>query len=182
MFVGIRGLNYFYPKDIVPKSNPPKIVIQKAVVGNKSVVLTQNYIDVPWYDNKVVFDFASLSYRNPSKNQYSYYLDGYESDWIYSDNRRFATYTNLPAGKYTFKVKGSNNDGIWNEEGTSINVKVYPPPWQTWWAYLIYIVSILGMGYSYSKYKERSQLKQMEDERKQSELDAAKERIKTLEG
>ena len=175
MFVGIRGLNYFYPKDIVPKSNPPKIVIQKAVVGNKSVVLTQNYIDVPWYDNKVVFDFASLSYRNPSKNQYSYYLDGYESDWIYSDNRRFATYTNLPAGKYTFKVKGSNNDGIWNEEGTSINVKVFPPPWQTWWAYLIYIVSILGLGYSYSKYRERSQLKQMEDERKQSELDAAKD-------
>ena len=176
MFIGIRGLNYFYPKDIVPKSNPPQVVIQNAVVGDESVNLNTDRIVIPWYDNKVVFDFAALSYRNPSKNQYSYNLDGYDSDWVYSsDNRRFATYTNLPAGDYTFKVKGSNNDGIWNEKGTSINVKVYPPPWQTWWAYLIYIVSIVGLGYSYSKYRERTQLKQMEDERKQSELDAAKD-------
>ena len=175
MFVGIRGLNYFYPKDIMPKSNPPQIVIQKAVVGDKLANLNSDKIEVPWYDNKVVFDFAALSYRNPSKNQYSYSLEGYDSDWVYSNNRRFATYTNLPSGEYTFKIKGSNNDGIWNEEGATINVKVYPPPWQTWWAYLIYIISILGIGYSYSKYRERSQLKQLEDERKQSELDAAKD-------
>ena len=175
MFVGIRGLNYFYPKDIVPKSSPPQIAIQKAAIGENSTNLNEGKIEVPWHDNKIVFDFVALSYRNPSKNQYSYFMDGYEDDWIYSGNRRFATYTNLPAGNYTFKVKGSNNDGIWNENGTSIAVKVYPPPWKTWWAYLIYVVSILGMGYSYSKYRERSQLKQLEDERKQSELDAAKD-------
>ena len=175
LFVGIRGLNYFYPSSIMPKSNPPQIVIQKAVVGNQNISLEDGNIKIPWYDNKVIFDFAALSYRNPSKNQYSYYLEKYESDWIYSGNRRFATYTNLPAGNYKFKVKGSNNDGIWNEKGTSITVKVYPPPWQTWWAYLIYVVSILGIGYNYSKYRERSQLKKMEDERKESELNAAKE-------
>ena len=118
MFIGIRGLNYFYPKDIVPKSSPPQVVIQNAVVGDESVNLNTDRIVIPWYDNKVVFDFAALSYRNPSKNQYSYNLDGYDSDWVYSsDNRRFATYTNLPAGDYTFKVKGSSNDGIWNKEG-----------------------------------------------------------------
>ena len=175
IYVGIRGLNIFYPNDIVPKSNPPQIVIQKAIVGENSVNLNNKIIKIPWNENKVVFDFVALSYRNPIKNQYSYYMDGYEDDWIYSNNRRFATYTNLPAGKYTFKVKGSNNDGIWNEEGASISVRVFPAPWQTWWAYLIYIVSILGLGYSYSKYRERSQIKQMEDERKQSELDAAKD-------
>jgi serine phosphatase RsbU (regulator of sigma subunit)/streptogramin lyase len=175
MFVGIRGLNYFYPKDIIPKSNPPQVIIQKAVVGEESMDLNEGFVDIPWYDNKVVFDFVALSYRNPTKNQYSYFMDGYESDWIYSDNRRFATYTNLPAGQYTFKVKGSNNDGIWNEEGASIGVKVYPPPWKTWWAYLIYIFSILATGYAYTKQREKAQLKQMEDERKQSELDAAKD-------
>jgi len=175
IYVGIRGLNIFYPNNIVPKSNPPQVVIQKAVVGENSVNLNNKIIKIPWNENKVVFDFVALSYRNPIKNQYSYYMDGYEDDWIYSNNRRFATYTNLPAGKYTFKVKGSNNDGIWNEEGANIQVQVYPPPWQTWWAYLIYIVSILGLGYSYSKYRERTQIKQMEDERKQSELDAAKD-------
>ena len=175
IFVGIRGLNIFYPNDIIPKSNPPQIVIQSAIVGDEPVDLNFNKVNVPWYDNKIVFDFAALSYRNPSKNQYSYFMDGYEADWVYSGNRRFATYTNLPAGDYTFKVKGSNNDGIWNQEGESITVKVFPPPWQTWWAYLIYIFSILGLGYSYSKYREKAQLKQMEDERKQSELDAAKD-------
>ena len=174
-FAGVKGLNYFYPKNIVPKSNPPQVVIQNAVVGEKSVNLNTDLIEVPWFDNKIVFDFVALNYRNPLNNKYAYYMSGYEEDWVYSENRRFATYTNLPAGNYTFKVKGSNNDGIWNEKGASINVKVYPPPWQTWWAYLIYIVSILGLGYSYSKYRERSQLKQMEDERKQSELDAAKD-------
>ena len=174
-FAGVRGLNYFYPKDIVPKSNPPEVVIQNALVGEKPINLNSSLIKVPWYDNKIVFDFVALNFRNPIKNQYSYFMDGYEDDWIYSDNRRFATYTNLPAGEYTFRAKGSNNDGIWNEIGTSINVKVSPPPWQTWWAYLIYIFSVLGLGYSYSKYREKAQLKQMEDERKQSELDAAKD-------
>ena len=174
-FAGVRGLNYFYPKDIVPKSNPPEVVIQNALVGEKPIDLNSSVIKVPWYDNKIVFDFVALNFRNPIKNQYSYFMDGYEDDWIYSDNRRFATYTNLPAGEYTFKAKGSNNDGIWNEIGTSINVKVSPPPWQTWWAYLIYVFSVLGLGYSYSKYREKAQLKQMEDERKQSELDAAKD-------
>ena len=56
----IRGLNYFYPKDIVPKSNPPQIVIQNAMVGDESVNLNTNKIEVPWYDNKVVFDFVAL--------------------------------------------------------------------------------------------------------------------------
>jgi serine phosphatase RsbU (regulator of sigma subunit) len=175
LFVGVRGLNFFYPKDIIPKSKPPQIIIQKAVVGEKPIGLQANEIKVPWYDNKIVFDFVALNFRNPIKNQYSYYMKGYEDDWIYSDNRRFATYTNLPAGNYTFKVKGSNNDGIWNEQGSSIAIKVSPPPWQTWWAYLIYVISILSIGYSYSKYRERSQLKQLEDERKQSELDAARD-------
>jgi len=174
-FAGVRGLNYFYPEDIVPKSKPPQVAIQNAMVGEKSVNLNNDVIEVPWFDNKIVFDFVALNYRNPTKNQYSYFMSGYEADWIYSDNRRFATYTNLPAGSYTFKVKGSNNDGIWNEEGANISIKVFPPPWQTWWAYLIYIFSILGLGYSYSKYREKAQLKQMEDERKQSELDAAKD-------
>ena len=180
IFAGIRGFNYFYPKDIKPESNPPAIEMQKVTVGEKSINHKNGKVEIPWYDNKIVFDFVALSYRNPSKNQYSYFMEGYEDDWIYSGNRRFATYTNLPAGKYTFKVKGSNNDGIWNEEGESIQVQVYPPPWQTWWAYLIYIVSIVGLGYSYSKYRERSQLKQMEDERKQSELDAAKDLQKSM--
>ena len=113
IFAGIRGINHFYPKDIIPKSNPPQVIIQNAVVGDKVVNMNDVPIEVPWYDNKVVFDFAALSYRNPSKNQYSYFMDGYEDDWVYSGNRRFATYTNLPAGEYTCPQQqaGGNSKG-----------------------------------------------------------------------
>mgnify|MGYP003324510366 CR=1 FL=1 len=104
--------------------------IQKAVIGENPTNLNEGKVEVPWNNNKVVFDFVALSYRNPSKNQYSYYMDGYEDDWIDSGNRRFATYTNLPAGNYTFKVKGSNNDGIWNENNppTKFAAPLTKPP------------------------------------------------------
>jgi hypothetical protein len=79
-------------------------------------------------DEKTVsFDFIALNFRNANQNQYAFQLVGYDKDWIYSGDRRFTTYTNLPAGEYVFKVKGSNNDGIWNEQGASIRIKVLPP-------------------------------------------------------
>ena len=81
---------------------------------------------------------AALSYVHPEKNQYAYKLEGFDKDWIYTDaTKRFANYTNLDAGEYTFRVKASNNDGVWNEEGTSIKLIITPPYWQTWWFKLL---------------------------------------------
>lgn len=92
-------------------------------------------------------------------------MEGFDKDWNYVDSkRRFATYANLPAGSYTFKVKGSNNDGIWNEEGKSIQVNITPPPWKTWWAYTLYALLAMAILAVFLRYRmkeiERKHLEQ----------------------
>jgi signal transduction histidine kinase len=81
----------------------------------------------------VSFGFAALSYRAPEKNQYAYRLDPFDDSWAMVGSKRTATYTNLDPGRYTFRVKGSNEVGVWNQQGTSVEVVVLPPFWATWW-------------------------------------------------
>ncbi|MBN4081760.1 hypothetical protein JYU23_01385, partial [bacterium AH-315-C07] len=86
------------------------------------------------------FEFAAMHYSNQRKNQYAYKMEGFEENWNYSGNRRFATYTNLEPGEYTFLVKGSNNDGLWTKDRSDMaNIKVIitPPFWRTWWFYML---------------------------------------------
>ena len=95
-------------------------------------------VELQYDENDLNFDFVALNYINSQKNQYAYLLEGYDEDWIDAGNRRTAFYTNLSPGQYTFRVKGSNNDGYWNEEGASLGLHIHPPFWKTWWAYVIY--------------------------------------------
>ena len=107
------------------------------------------------------FDFAALNYRASTKNQYAYMLEGFDKDWNYVDSsRRFATYTNLKHGSYTFRVKASNNDGIWNETGKSIRIIITPPWWRTWWFYSLITICILGTGLSIY-YNKSNQIKKL---------------------
>jgi methyl-accepting chemotaxis protein len=88
------------------------------------------------------FEFAALDYTAPAKNQYAYKLDGFDREWRDVGTQRTAVYTNLAPGKYTFHVKGSNNDGVWNEEGASLELVITPPFWKTWWFRLFMIAGI----------------------------------------
>src|SRR5690606_30946596 len=83
-------------------------------------------------------------FTNSEKNHYAYILENFDKKWNYVGARRFASYTNLPPGEYTFRVKASNNDKIWNEEGASIKIIIRPPFYQTWWFYLVLSVFILS--------------------------------------
>jgi len=85
-----------------------------------------------------------LHYAIPEKNRYAYIMEGFDADWIECGNRRFATYTNLPAGEYTFKVKGSNCSGIWNTEPATLIICIKPPVWETWWFRIALTVAIIG--------------------------------------
>ncbi|MBI9099618.1 MAG: PAS domain S-box protein [Spirochaetaceae bacterium] len=90
--------------------------------------------------------FSSLNFLYPEKNQYAYFMEGIDKDWIYVDSsQRFATYTNLDPGEYRFNVKGSNNDGIWNDQGVSVQIKILPPWWESWWAIFMYILIIVSI-------------------------------------
>lgn len=105
-------------------------------------------IKLNYDDNVFSFEFAALDYSAPMKNRYAYMMQGFDKDWNYTGAvRNLATYTNLDPGEYTFRVKGSNNDGYWNEKGASIKVIILPPWWRTNIAYLIYFLLIGGIIY-----------------------------------
>ncbi len=143
-FGGSRGIDHFYPEKIKINTTAPPIVLTKFNLLNKTVRsshtphLTKaiNYtreIVLQHQDYLFSFEFAALDYASPMKNKYAYKLDGIDNDWVYTDaHNRVATYTNLPGGSYTFHVKGSNADGVWNETGLSLKVRIIPPFWQTW--------------------------------------------------
>ena len=112
-------------------------VLAKELAKTESIVLD-------YFQSILTLEFAALNFIRPENNQYAYKLVGFDEDWVYSQQRRNVTYTNLPHGTYTFMVKGSNNDGIWNEDPLKLEILVLPPPWRTWWAYGLYLILILG--------------------------------------
>ncbi len=162
-FGGIYGLNYFYPKNIVDNPFIPEIVLTNfRIPGNanteiestiRKTITIANEILLP-YDNDIIqFEFAALDYSAPEKNQYAYKLEEFSKDWIYSGTERTATFTNLSPGEYVFRVKGTNNDGVWNEEGIALKVIITPPWWNTWWAYILYGFLFLSGLYLIRRYE-----------------------------
>ncbi|MEE9364427.1 MAG: two-component regulator propeller domain-containing protein [Cellulophaga sp.] len=177
LFGGTNGLSSFNPKDIIENIFTPKVLITAIHVNNKPFIKVtkahENSI-FNYKQNVINFDFVALSYSQPNKNQYAYKLVGFDNDWNYIGNKRSATYTNLDAGNYTFKVKASNEDGLWNNKGASLKISILPAPWKTWWAYLIYtflfIVSVLLLiKYSLTRIKEKNLLIQERIEKEKLE-------------
>lgn len=192
-FGGINGLNFFHPDSIKSNTEVPPIVITDLKIFNKPVQIGEDSflqkhisqtdeLTLSYKQSVVSFEFVALNYISPEKNQYAYMLEGFDKDWYHVGNRRFATYTNIPPGTYTFRVKGSNNDGVWNEEGTSIKLTIVPPFWQTKWFYLIVVVSLVILVVGIFQFRlsalRRAQelLKQQVNERTK-ELSQEKERV-----
>ena len=145
-FGGINGFNVFNPDQISSKNFISPIVINDFQIFNKSIapseplnthpiltksILETNSIELTHKENVFSFSFSSLDFSNPEKNEYAYILENFESEWNMAGTRNFVTYTNLPAGKYVFRVIGTNSAGIWNEEGKSIQIIILPPWWKT---------------------------------------------------
>ncbi|MCI0512559.1 ATP-binding protein [candidate division KSB1 bacterium] len=159
-FGGMDGLNAFDPAQITDDPYLPPIVltdlkifnqsvpIGKAFDGHvilKSVISETKVLELSYKDYVFSFEFAALNYSMPEKSNYAYMLEGIDQDWVQTDaSRRHATYTKLAGGKYVFKVKGSNRDGIWNERGAAITIVIRPPFWQTTW-FRIFSILILFM-------------------------------------
>jgi ligand-binding sensor domain-containing protein/two-component sensor histidine kinase len=148
LFGTVNGFVQFHPDSIKENRIVPPIYITGMKVLEKPRPLPESNLELPYNENFLAFDFVALNYNSPEKNQYAYQLVGLEPAWVYSGNRRYASYTGLRPGKYTFRVKASNNDGIWNEKGTSLTIIIHPPWWRTWWAYLLWAGIILAILYS----------------------------------
>ncbi len=145
-FPGSKGITRFHPDSI--KDNPfiPPVVITSFKVFDKPHPFSEK-IYLPYNENFISFEFAALSYISPERNLYAYKMEGIDNDWVYSGTRRYASYPNLESGKYTFHVKGSNNDGVWNEAGTSALIIISPPWWKTTYANISYSLFILSLIY-----------------------------------
>ena len=164
-FGGPDGLNSFFPDSIKDNSYIPPIYITDFQIFNKPVYagdpdspLSKHISETDkitlFYNQSVFsFEFAALNYTLPQKNKYAYKLEGFDEEWRYIETMRRATYTNLDPGEYIFRVKASNNDGIWNEKGTSIKIVVLPPFWATWWFRLLIGLTTVGAILGFYRYR-----------------------------
>jgi len=173
-FGGINGLNAFYPDSITKNSFVPPIVIgQVELLSDKSrdIVRTEmlDTLYIPYETNLVTIQFASLDFTEPEKNRYAYKVNGLENEWIDIGTRRYASFSNLPPGSYTFQVKGTNSDFVWNEKGAKLYIIVETPFWRTNLAYAIYILLIVLFVYGIVQWRTRS-LRQMNYELREKQL------------
>jgi len=141
-FGSINGLVSFHPDSIWENKNIPPVVITKFKVFEKQLkdkyfFSNNEEISLSYEDNFFTIEFAALDFTEPSKNLYSYKLEGVDPDWVHAGNRHFASYTRLSPGNYVFTVRASNNDGFWNNKGVSLIINITPPFWQTLWFKLI---------------------------------------------
>ena len=149
-FGGINGVTAFLPEQIEDNTMIPPIILTSLTQGGdlinsgKSPETIQQVV-LNWPNNYFEFEFVALDYTNPKENQYAYQLIGFDKEWNYLGVKNSGRYTNLPGGTYTLNLKGSNNDGVWNEAGVKIQVKVVPPFWENWW-FRGSLILLLGFG------------------------------------
>ena len=159
----LDGLLMFNPDSFVPNMNVPPVTLtnffiysQKVEAGEKDSPLKRaisytSQIHLNYKENTFTLEFATLALKDPQKNKYSYMLTNYDKQWSIPSNVNSVTYKNLPPGQYTFMVKGSNSDGIWNEQITTLEITITPPIWKSAYAYIFYILIIGIMLYIAAK-------------------------------
>ncbi|MCB0304751.1 MAG: response regulator [Calditrichaeota bacterium] len=192
-FGGLGGFTVFHPDSIQYNLYIPPLVFTQLthyqVENEKTREISVPGIDVKSeveFDYRNVFlkiEFAALSYRNPNKNQYAFMLEGLSNNWISLGNKHDVTLPGLEPGEYTLRVKGANNDGVWNEKDTSLKITIHPPWWRTTWAYTLYLILTVGLFAAFYRYemnrrelKHRLELEQVEAEKFQ-EMDRMKSRF-----
>lgn len=171
LFSGNNGFTSFNPHEMLTNPYKPTVVFKGISVNNKRIVpfgedgilkgelKDLNEIKLEYDQTNIAIEYSALNFILPERNQYMYKLEGFDKEWNEAGSRRIAYYTNIPAGTYRLIVKASNNDGLWNDEGTSITIKVLPPFWKTWWAYCFYALLLSIISYLiFRYYNERKQL------------------------
>ena len=156
-FGGTKGFNAFHPDSIADNQRIPPVYLTNLKILNIAVsprdegsilpshINMAKTITLTYKQSVISVEFAALNFTNPQHNQYAYWLEGFDKNWIEIGNKHEVTYTNLNPGKYLLKVKGSNNDGIWNESGTTLEIIILPPWWRSDWFRAILYLSLIGL-------------------------------------
>lgn len=165
-FGGIKGLSLFQPAGIMGDHTMPPLLLTDLSINNAPVEKeTGNIthaatdkiesITVPYSKAVFGFRYTALEYTVPGKITYAYYMEGWDRGWNYTGNIRTATYTHLDEGTYTFRVKSTNGEGVWNPQEIAIRITVLPPWYRSWWAYTLYAAFLLSAIYLFVSYKIR---------------------------
>ncbi len=183
IYVGtLNGFNSFCPDRIKKNAYVPPVYITSLEIYNKEIPVDVNgklpgdlssldVLDLSYEDNVFSLRYAALSYNTPEKNQYAYKLEGFDEEWNFVGTQTKATYTNLPAGTYTFKVKACNNDGVWNEAGATLRINIHPPFYLTLGFKILYLIlfllslyGVIRMLIRRSERKHKDKIKEMQQE------------------
>ena len=159
-FATLRGISITNPEHQQENRLPPPVVIENVTVDDQSAKITApketEMIKVQPGQSRLALHYAGLSFVAPARVRYRYRLDGFDTKWIDAGARRIAYYTNIPPGTYTFRVLAANNDGIWNQTGASLEVRVLPHLWQTWWFRTLLVLAILFLAYEIYRMRVRN--------------------------
>jgi len=160
----LDGVGSFNTDDLADNPHTPVVHIEKVGysdpgAASDSSTYLQAYgshgIELPHNQNRITFNYVALHFVNSAQNKYAYLLEGYDKQWVQAGTQRNVTYTNLSPGTYTFKVRASNSDGVWNNKGDSFLVIIDSPWWQTWWAWVIYVVVFVAAISAFVTYRSR---------------------------
>lgn len=178
-FGGVNGFNSFFPDNIKTNTFIPPVYITDFQIFNKHILAGEkdsplekdisltDRLRLSYKQSTFSFGFAALNYTALENNQYAYKLESWDDDWNYVGNERKASYTNLSPGRYTFRVKASNNDGVWNEMGSSIIIVITPPFWETWWFRILVLTTIVSAVIGFYNFKRRLELRKLEESKRE---------------
>jgi len=152
-FGGIGGLTCFDPERITDDPHPPRVALTAIEIaeGTRTAIIEpfgRESIELQHENDPFAFTFAALSFADPLRNRYQYMLEGFDRSWIDAGTRRLARYTNVPPGRYVFRVRASNADLVWNAAGIAMAVRILPPFWMTWWFRALGATAVLSLGYA----------------------------------
>ncbi|MGL1958199.1 MAG: ATP-binding protein [Colwellia sp.] len=164
-FGGPDGINVFDPMNLPINNHIPNIIISDIKLHQQSIAMSSiegttspfrflQALNLNFNDNDLEFEFSALDFISPQNNHYRYRLRGFDENWHEVDsNGRRVRFINLSPGTYRFEVKGSNSEGTWNNVGTGVDIVIFPPWWQTWWAYTLFVLMTLVLLYLYNYWK-----------------------------
>lgn len=197
VFGGVNGINIFNPKKVLAANFMPNVFITGIQIGNKilapgdqtgvlkETIENTKAITLSYLQDIITLEFSALDFIAPQRNKYRYQMVGIDKEWVESSTRHSATYLHLPAGHYTFKVQGSNSQGVWSSHIAELKIQVLPPWWLSWWAYGAYVLVIAlaikwYLKFNVNKAQLQSQLKYEQLEAKRvKELDTIKTQLYT---
>ncbi len=170
-----NGYYAFFPGQIKENSIPPNVNITAFRIGNQLVDSFKDTkeIRLPYNQNVFSFEFAGIHYSSPEDNQHMFMLENLDNDWRKAGDDKTAYYYNVSPGKYVFRVKAANSDGVWAEK--SISVIISPPWWRTWWAYTLYGLLLLAVVYTVHRYQRQRLIRSERERARAKELEQAKE-------